>query len=412
MSEVSTEGTFFNGVIADIAEINPRTDIALAEEERVSFLPMQSTSESGDIIALQERVFAQVSKGYTRFAENDVLVAKITPCFENGKGGYAKGLLNGIGFGSTEFHIVRAIPGKADSRFLHHLTRSERFRKAGEGSMTGSAGQKRIPSNFIKDFPIFIPPLPEQKKIAEILSGIDSQLVTDSQKLDKLTKLLQALAEEEVCMRFREIPALPLSSFFADKPSNGISPPETEGDDFISAPGIDCISTSGFDTKRLKKVQRPPDWERYLIREGDFFITRANTPSLVGMCAVAKKVTQEMIYPDLMVRLQFAHADHGPYLESVFRSSFYRRIIQNSAQGTSQSMVKLNGQIISSIKISMPADSEVHRFNKNIEIISETIKSQKVRIERLQNMKAGLAYDLLSGRKRVSDARVPEGVGI
>ena len=62
MSEVITEGTFFNGVIADIAEINPRTDIALAQEERVSFLPMQNTSESGDIIALQERVFAQVSK--------------------------------------------------------------------------------------------------------------------------------------------------------------------------------------------------------------------------------------------------------------------------------------------------------------------------------------------------------------
>ena len=196
MSEVITEGTFFNGVIADIAEINPRTDIALAQEERVSFLPMQNTSESGDIIALQERVFAQVSKGYTRFAENDVLVAKITPCFENGKGGYAKGLLNGIGFGSTEFHIVRAIPGKADSRFLHHLTRSERFRKAGEGSMTGSAGQKRIPSNFIKDFPIFIPPLPEQKKIAEILSGIDRRSNLLSKQIAKEDALFTSFQDQ------------------------------------------------------------------------------------------------------------------------------------------------------------------------------------------------------------------------
>jgi restriction endonuclease S subunit len=297
-----------------------------------------------------------------------------------------------------------------DSTFILNAINSPQFRSSAEAVSVGST-RKRIGLTTLKGLTIYAPPLPEQKKIAEILSGIDLELASGILKLDKLTKLLQALAEEEVCMRFREIPALPLSSFFADKPSNGISPPETEGGDFISAPGIDCISKSGFDTKRLKKVQRPPDWERYLIREGDFFITRANTPSLVGMCAVAKKITQEMIYPDLMVRLKFAHADHGPYLESVFRSSFYRRIIQNSAQGTSQSMAKLNGQIISSIKISMPADSEVHRFNKNIGIISETIKSQQIRIERLQKMKAGLASDLLSGRKRVSDARVLEGVG-
>jgi type I restriction enzyme S subunit len=249
---------------------------------------------------------------------------------------------------------------------------------------------------------IFLPPLPEQKKIAEILSGIDLQLASDIRKLDKLTKLLQALAEEEVCKSFREIPALPLSSLFADKPSNGISPPETEDGDIIAAPGIDCISQYGFDAKRLKKVQRPPDWKRYLIKDGDFFITRANTPSLVGMCAVAKKVTEEMIYPDLMVRLRFANKDHGPYLETIFRTSTYRRIVQNSAQGTSQSMAKLNGQIISNIKVAMPGDDKVRCFNKNIERVLEAIELEKSRIECLQKMKKALSADLLSGRKRVS----------
>ena len=200
MSEVSTDGSIFNGVVADIAEINPRTDIALTEEEQVSFLPMQNTSESGDIISLQSRLLSEVSKGYTRFAENDVLVAKITPCFENGKGGFARGLLNGIGFGSTEFHVVRAMPDKADSKFLHHLTRSERFRRAGEKSMTGSAGQKRIPAEFIKEFPIFVPPLPEQKKIAEILSRIDNTIIIYEQQAKALANLLDALMREKIVM--------------------------------------------------------------------------------------------------------------------------------------------------------------------------------------------------------------------
>ena len=181
MNEITTDETRFNGVIADIAEINPKTDIALTEEERVSFIPMQNTSEDGNIIAIQERAFREVSKGYTRFAENDVLVAKITPCFENGKGGYAEGLLNGIGFGSTEFHVIRAIPDRADSRFLHQLTRSERFRRLGEGSMTGSAGQKRIPADFIKEYPI-CSPLPERRKSPRFSLGLTGQLLSTKSK--------------------------------------------------------------------------------------------------------------------------------------------------------------------------------------------------------------------------------------
>ena len=260
--------------------------------------------------------------------------------------------------------------------------------------------------------PCVIPPLPEQKKIAEILSGIDSQLAKDSQKLEKLFHLVQAITEAEVHLRSSEEPALPLSSLFSDKPSNGISPPETEDEDCITAPGIDCISKSGFNAKRLKKVQKPPDWERYVIKEGDFFITRANTPSLVGMCAVARGINQEMIYPDLMVRLQFTKAIHAPYLEAIFRSSFYRHIIQNSAQGTSQSMAKLNAQIISKIKVTIPGDSEISSFNKNIESVLSAIGTQMSKINRLQKLKSGLSNDLLSGRKRVVDARVLEGVGV
>jgi type I restriction enzyme, S subunit len=407
MSEVSTEGTFFNGVIADIAEINPRTDIALAEEERVSFLPMQSTSESGDIIALQERVFAQVSKGYTRFAENDVLVAKITPCFENGKGGYAKGLLNGIGFGSTEFHIVRAIPGKADSRFLHHLTRSERFRKAGEGSMTGSAGQKRIPSNFIKDFPIFIPPLPEQKKIAEILSAIDKEIAGVSQIIQGKRLFRESL--------LRQI--IPHQSSFGD----GLPP---EGWNLVTIEEICSLITYGFtnpmptsdrgiymvtakdvrDGKIDKGTARFTSVEAYETlltdksrpRRNDILVTKDGT---LGRTAVVGEET--ICINQSVALLRPSDEQNAQFLQLLLSSPQYQETMIEESGGSAVKHIYIT--TLAKMPIAIPSSPErreevvgfCYSLNKSIDILLK-------KHDCLSNLKKGLASDLLSGSKRVS----------
>lgn len=184
------------GRISDIAEVNPKINISFNPEEVVSFISMQDTDENGEIINIQERSYQEVAKGYTKFIDGDVLVAKITPCFENGKGGFTSCLNNGFGAGSTEFHIVRAKSGKGDSKFLHHLTRSNEFRKVGEKSMKGSAGQKRLPSDFISDYKTFIPPLPEQKKIAEILSGIDEIISKINLEIKKIQNLKKAVIKK------------------------------------------------------------------------------------------------------------------------------------------------------------------------------------------------------------------------
>ena len=181
--------------ISDIAEVNPKTEIEILDGQDVSFVSMSNTNENGEIIEKQIRKLVEVKKGYTRFAEDDVLVAKITPSFENGKGGHAQGLLHGVGFGSTEFHVIRALPSRADSKYLHHLTRYIRFRHLGKALMTGSAGQKRVPEEFICEYRTFIPPLPEQKKIAKILSGIDKEislLLLKKAKLEALKKAVSA----------------------------------------------------------------------------------------------------------------------------------------------------------------------------------------------------------------------------
>src|SRR5690606_15758042 len=110
----------------------------------VPFIPMTDVSESGRWTFKQSRPLKSVTAGFTAFEEGDVLVAKITPCLENGKGVHAVGLENGIGFGSTEFHVLRARMGN-EPRFVFHLSQWRRFRRAAESQMVGSAGQQRVP---------------------------------------------------------------------------------------------------------------------------------------------------------------------------------------------------------------------------------------------------------------------------
>ncbi len=147
------------GPITELADINPACPlIGLEPDSSVSFIPMSDASESGQWIGRQTRKLHEVRSGYTPFREGDVLFAKITPCMENGKGCQALGLVNGVGFGSTEFHVLRAKPN-ADARFLYHWLQSDMLRVAAEAMMTGSAGQRRVPSEFFGRLPIPLLPL-------------------------------------------------------------------------------------------------------------------------------------------------------------------------------------------------------------------------------------------------------------
>ena len=149
-------------------ELNPKkgTDKRLVSGLSVSFVPMPAVSESGKIDASQIKVYDEVKTGFTYFAENDVLFAKITPCMENGKGAIAVGLCNNIGFGSTEFHILRPINDKSNPYWLYSLTSFDTFRKDAADNMTGSAGQRRVPAVFLEKYKVTLPPIELQNQFA------------------------------------------------------------------------------------------------------------------------------------------------------------------------------------------------------------------------------------------------------
>lgn len=164
----------------------------ISENFEVSFIAMPSISKNGNIDTSIIKKYYDVKKGFTYFAENDVLFAKITPCMENGKGAVAVGLKNKVGFGSTEFHVLRP-KENLNSVWLYTLTSMKNFRIEAERKMTGSAGQKRVPISFFETYKLGIPPIDLQNQFANIVKQIDTQKVKLQKNLEEIKKLQESL---------------------------------------------------------------------------------------------------------------------------------------------------------------------------------------------------------------------------
>ena len=186
MSEVT------HAALSEVASLNPREKLELPANEEVSFVPMSAVcADTGTIANEESREFQEVSKGFTPFLDSDVLVAKITPCFQNGKIAYAN-ITRNFGFGSTEFHVVRPNPEVLDSRYAYHFLRQPVIRVAGERRMTGSAGQRRVPKQFLAKLKVPILPLDEQKRIAEVLDRAEALRARRRAALALLDELTQS----------------------------------------------------------------------------------------------------------------------------------------------------------------------------------------------------------------------------
>ncbi|WP_454258631.1 NADAR domain-containing protein [Pseudoxanthomonas mexicana] len=155
-----------------VAAFNPSRSESTAfrlSDAPVSFLPMECITTDGKLQSVENRKTSEVWEGYTYFRRNDVVMAKITPCFENGKGGLLDALPTEIGFGTTEFIVLRAAERRIRPAFLAKLLSLRTFRALGADVMTGAAGQQRVPLGFVKNFRIAIPPLDEQGRILDTL---------------------------------------------------------------------------------------------------------------------------------------------------------------------------------------------------------------------------------------------------
>jgi type I restriction enzyme S subunit len=281
--------------LGEVVAINPRGE-SLAADDQVSFVGMAELDpDTATARPRETRTFSDVSKGYTVFRDRDVLAAKITPCWENGKVGQAQ-LDHAIGVGSTEFHVLRPADGVHD-RYLLHFLRQASVRRAGERRMTGSAGQRRVPVAFLENLELPLPPIVEQRRIADILDRADALRAKRREAITLLNDLTRSIFQDTFGGTEHSWDEVKVDQV-VDRSVGGIRTGPFGSqllhgefvDEGVAVLGIDNAVNNHFVWARQRyiKPEKYRQLQRYRVRAGDVLIT------IMGTCGRAAVVPDDV----------------------------------------------------------------------------------------------------------------------
>ncbi|BBL75751.1 restriction endonuclease subunit S [Methylomagnum ishizawai] len=342
-------------------------------------VPMASVNEiSGSISSKQVRLFSEVKKGYTYFKDNDVLFAKITPCMENGKAAIANGLVGGIGFGSTEFHVLRTREEMLPS-WIFYFVRRQQFRDAAKRNFTGTAGQQRVPTDFVSDAQISVPPLAEQSRLVDILTRAEGIVRLRREALKKVQEIIPALFVDMFGDPATNPKGWPLKSV-GDICSYTRYGPRFHDRDY-SIDGAHILRTTDMGYSGELRWQDSPilsmsegELEKYSLRAGTLLVTR--TGATIGKVALFEGATRPCIAGAYLIELGFTDEVIPEFVLHFFLSSFGQALLTSGSRAVAQP--NINVPTIKAIRIPLPGLNIQREFAKNIERIN-SIQSQATR---------------------------------
>jgi len=373
----------------EVCIINPRRPHILREPNKpTTFIPMSAVDdETGTITAAEVRPFKQVSKGYTYFEENDILFAKITPCMENGKAAIARGLIERIGFGSTEFHVLRPKPIVLPE-WVWLFVRRERFREDAKKFFRGGVGQQRVPQEFLKEALIPLPPLEEQKRIVarieELMTRIKEAKKLRQESKEKTELLWQSALAETFPKPGTQLPNgwqwVRLSEITkglesGKRPKGGVKK-ITNG--IPSIGGEHITWDGGFDFSKIRYVSKEfyCSLRKGKINKGDILIVKDGATT--GKTAY---VSETFPFKDACINehVYILRVDENLsisrfvflFLISPVGQSQIKKTFHGAAQGG------INSEFINQVEIPLPPLEEQKRIVAHLQALQEKIKSLK-----------------------------------
>ena len=394
---------------SDLADVNPPVDCSqLKLDDHVSFIPMADVTDRGQWIGRQTRAYAEVQNGYSAFQEGDVLFAKITPCTENGKGCHALGLTNGLGFGSTEFHVLRARSG-VNTRLVYHFSVAQDLRARAASLMGGSAGQQRVPSDFFKLFQISASCLDDQDRKAELFDAIDDAIEATQAVIQQTRQLKTALLQDLLTnglpgrhKRFKEVKSL------------GCIPADWD------IARLDEIAT----VERGKFTHRPRNDPRFyggeipfvqtgdVVASGDYLREHSQTLNKRGLSvsrlfpkgtilfAIAASVgattiaSYNVAFPDSIVGITPKSGIPSLFLLRVLQSA--RDRIISTATESAQANISL--KLLCPIRFAIPPTQEQEAIAEIVRSVEERTERTQTQLNQLSHLKRALSQGLLTGR--------------
>ena len=405
-----------------MARLNPRATRKLDPAERVSFLPMEAVGDDGSLKLEQTRPVEEVSTGYTYFEDGDVTVAKITPCFENGKGANMQGLTGGVGFGTTELIVLR--PSEAiHPQWLYLLTQTTLFRKRGEALMQGSGGQKRVPDGYIKDLSVAWPCEVEQEAIAAYLdveaARIDI-LVSEKEKLIELLREYRQSVITEAVTKGLD-PDVPTKDsgvpWLGDVPEHwdvkavkrlssvcrGASPRPIDDPIYFDDDGeyiwvriSDVTASDGVLTESTQRLSQLGASLSVPLEPGELFLSIAGSVGKPCITGVKACIHDGFVY--------------FPALEAESRKFLYYVFLAGEAYkglGKMGTQLNLNTDTVGAIKIGVPAPNEQSAIAAYLDVqtikIDGLIAHVEKEIELLKELRSATITDAVLGRIDLRD---------
>ncbi|WP_177333920.1 restriction endonuclease subunit S, partial [Pseudomonas sp. NBRC 111128] len=330
----------------------------------------------------QNRPVADVRIGYSYFEDGDVAFAKVTPCFENGKGALMRGLQKAAGFGTTELTVLRPQFSKVDASYLNYVVQDSRFRSLGTGAMTGAGGLKRVPDEFTRNFPVALPLIEEQRVIATHLERETTRIDGLIEKKTRFIKLLrekrQALItyavtkglDPNVKMKDSGLEWLgKVPEHWAQAPlkrlvssiGQGWSPEcEARKPDRgeWGVVKVGCVNGGVFRPQESKALPAAIEPRPELgLRKGDVLVSRANTRELVGSCAVVPQDYPHLLLCDKLYRIGCGVRVTPEFLAALI-TVYGRRAVEIEANGASSSMVNIAQSVILDLLVAVPSKQE------------------------------------------------------
>jgi type I restriction enzyme S subunit len=412
--------------LSALAEVNPpRLTASLQARDEVSFIPMGDVSESGRWTGHQLREYAAVRNGFTCFADGDVLFAKITPCMENGKGCLVTGLAHSIGFGSTEFHVLRARP-EADAGYVYQWSIYSALRQSARNSMTGSAGQQRVPTDFFDTFCVPKFSKPEQTKIAEILATVDRAIEQTEALIAKQQRLKTGLMQDlltrgidehgnlrsEQTHKFKDSPLGRIPVEWEVSTLDAISDFVTSGSrgwaQYYSAEGALFLRIGNLSRQHVNmrfedviRVQPPvtSEGKRTSVEAGDILISITADLGIIGV--IPENFGEAYVNQHIaLIRPQKALTN--PRFAAWFFASHHG---QQQFEKLNESGAKsaLNLPSIRHLLLPVFDIREQDKIAEALDACMHKWDQFRLRHRKLRALKTALMQDLLTGRKRVTE---------
>jgi type I restriction enzyme, S subunit len=379
--------------LSELAYINPRSPAPVSGKP-TTFVAMEDISESGQLTRART---LPAAAGYTPFVEGDVLLAKITPCLENGKGAHARRLPIRVAQGSTEFHVLRARPGVHD-RYLFHWTRTPTLRRAAEAMMTGSAGQRRVPAAFFDRFTVPVLNEQEQHRAAEILDSLDGMIRVTERLIEKRTSHFHSLASSLLAPSSNNDDECRLGEIVPSVDYGVSTPLDSSGRTPVMRMGNLRDGAIDADDLRWTSSPVPP---LLLLRDGDVLFNRTNSIDHVGRTSIWRSELDRATFASYLVRLNPDRTALLPdYLNYLLNLPSVQRKVRRWAT-TAVQQVNINPTNLRNTLVAIPPKLDVQQ--KAVDILDNaqsTIHRESKLLERLDGLRAGLADDLLTGRVR------------